>query len=93
MGEFAQQLLTEHPKEAARAFVPLVRLFDELLDDATAAGAVRADISRDRFAGMALQAIMFNAFAATISGTSLRSGPDDAEALWALLIRGIGTAP
>src|SRR4051794_17131269 len=27
MAEFAQQLLTEHPKEASRAFVPLVSFF------------------------------------------------------------------
>src|SRR5829696_7968943 len=30
MAEFAQQLLTDHPKEAARAFVPLVTFFAEL---------------------------------------------------------------
>jgi hypothetical protein len=34
LGEFAQQLLTEHPNEAARAFVPLVTLFEEVLTDA-----------------------------------------------------------
>src|SRR5436190_22263194 len=42
MAEFAQQLLTEHPKEASRAFVPLVTLFEELLDDAARAGLIRA---------------------------------------------------
>ena len=42
MAEFAQQLLNEHPKEAARVFSPLVALFEQVLDDATAAGAVRA---------------------------------------------------
>ena len=31
MAEFAQQLLTEHPKEAARVFVPLLSLFEEVL--------------------------------------------------------------
>ena len=38
MAEFAQQLLTEHPKEAARVFSPLVSLFEELLEEAAAAG-------------------------------------------------------
>ena len=38
MAEFAQQLLTTHPKEAARAFAPLVALFEELLQEAAAAG-------------------------------------------------------
>jgi hypothetical protein len=91
MGEFAQQLLAEHPKEASRAFVPLVALFDELIDAATDAGCIRAGISRDHFAGVALQAIMFNTFAATISHTSLRADEADAEALWELLLLGIGT--
>jgi len=89
MGEFAQQLLTEHPKEAARAFVPLVTLFDELLDDAAQAGLIRSDISKSRIAGVALQAIMFNTFAATISGTPIRSDEADAEELWDFILRGI----
>ena len=38
MGRFAQQLLTEHPKEAAAAFGPLMDLTRELLDAAAAAG-------------------------------------------------------
>jgi len=94
VAEFAQQLLTAHPKEASRAFVPLVSLFEELLDDAAAAGAIRPDLRHTRIAGVVLQAIMFNAFATTISGTSPRSdGDDGAERLWELLIHGIGTAP
>lgn len=92
MAEFAQQLLTSHPKEASKAFVPLVSLFEELLDEAAAVGAVRADVRRRRVVGVVLQAIMFNAFAATISGSSMRSDADDvAEDMWNLLVRGIGT--
>src|SRR5215471_19951814 len=41
MAEFGQQLLTAHPKEASRAFVPVVSLFVELLDDAAEAGVIR----------------------------------------------------
>ena len=93
MGEFAQQLFTEHPREAARAFVPLVQLFDDLLDDAVAAGVIRAEISRDRLAGVVLQAIMFNTFTAIISGIPWGSGSADADGLWDLLIHGIGTTP
>jgi AcrR family transcriptional regulator len=92
LGGFAQQLLTEHPKEAAKAFVPLMTLFEELLDDAAAAGVVRPELRHGRIAGVVLQAIMFNAFAATISGASVR--PDDgdaAEELWELILHGIGT--
>ena len=92
MAEFGQRLLTEHPKEASRAFVPVVSLFERLLDEAAAAGAIRPQLSHRSIAGVALQAIMFNAFAATISGMPLRpDGRDDAEELWTILIHGIGT--
>jgi AcrR family transcriptional regulator len=95
MGEFAWQLLTEHPKEAAEAFVPLVTLFAGVLDEAAGSGAVRSDLSNSRLAGVVLQAIMFNAFAATISSTPIRSedAAADAEELWTLLLHGIAAAP
>lgn len=94
MAEFAQQLLTEHPEEASRAFVPLLSLFEELLDEAAASGDVRPGLSHNQVAGVALQAIMFNAFASTISGASVRAdAATGAEGLWELLLRGIGTTP
>jgi len=91
MADFAQQLLTSHPKEAARAFTPLVSLLEALLDDAAAAHVVRPGLRHARIAGVVLQAVMFNAFATTISGSSSRSDGDDAEGLWELLLLGIGT--
>lgn len=92
MVEFAQQLLTTHPKEASRTFVPLVAFVEELLEDAERAGAVRRDVDHRRIAGVVLQATMFNAFATTISGSRLPAdGDHDAEVLWDLLVRGIGT--
>ena len=91
LAEFAQQLLTQHPKEAARAFVPLVSLLEEVLDDAAAAGVIRSDVSHHRIAGVVLQAVMFNAFATTISGSAAKADPGDpAEELWTLLIHGLG---
>lgn len=90
MAEFAQQLMTEHPKEAARAFAPITSLCVELLDDAAAAGAVRQDLDRRRVAGTVLQATMFSSFAVTIGG--LHAGEDtavEAEALWDLLWGGL----
>ena len=41
--EFAQQLLTAHPTDAARAYIPLVTLFDEVIGEAIDArrGAIR----------------------------------------------------
>lgn len=90
MADFAQQLLTEHPTEASRAFVPLVSLLERLLDEAAAAGALRPKLDHRRVAGVLLQATMFHAFAATISGTSVRrSTRDAAEELWGLLFSGV----
>jgi AcrR family transcriptional regulator len=93
MAEFGQQLLTAHPKEASRAFQPMVGLLERLLDDAAATGAIRSGLDHRSLTGVLLQAIMFNAFAATISGTHI--GPDghaEAEALWDLLFHGLAPA-
>src|SRR3954452_4273812 len=93
MAEFAQQLLTSHPDEAARAFVPLVDLLTELLDGAEATGAIRSGLQHSRIAGVVLQAIMFNAFATTISGAAGRqSGQAAAEELWDVIFGGIGSS-
>jgi AcrR family transcriptional regulator len=88
IAEFAQQLMTEHPKEASKAFGPLVDLFVQLLDEAAEAGVVRAGFDHRRVAGVVLQSIMFTAFAATISGLPVRDGD---EALLDLLLHGIAT--
>src|SRR5207247_1672601 len=41
LAERGQQLLTEHPREAAHAFQPLVTMLEQLLDDGAAAGVAR----------------------------------------------------
>ncbi len=91
LAEFAQQLMTAHPDEATRAFAPLVSLFDEVLDDAIAAGAIRDDMTRRRIAGVVLEVIMFNAFSATIGGSGREHDGNPAEELWELLLNGIGS--
>ena len=88
LAEFAQHLLTVQPADASRAFAPLVALFDEVIADAAAAGRVRRDRA---VTALLLQAIMFNSFAKTISGTGGRAADDDlAEELWDLILNGIG---
>jgi AcrR family transcriptional regulator len=87
--EFAQQLLTSHPKEAAHAFAPVVALLGRLFDDADAAGVLRPGLDRQRITGVVLQATMFNAFAAAISASPPGAGD---EVLWDLLLRGISAA-
>ena len=92
MAEFAQQLLTTHPKEAARVFTPVVSLFEELLHEAAAAGAIRTGLREGPIVGFVLEAIMFHSFSSTIGGPSVR--PRDgssAEYLWDLIVNGIGT--
>jgi AcrR family transcriptional regulator len=90
--DFAQQLLTRHPTEAAQAFVPLVSLFGEVLDEAVAAGVIRPELRRGTIVGMVLEAIMFNTFSATIGGTSIRAETvDPAEELWDLVFHGVGS--
>ena len=92
MVDFAQQLLTSHPTEAALAFDPLVSLFGEVLDEAEAAGCIRPGLRRSPIAGMVLEAIMFNAFSTTIGGTSARTvDPDPAEELWEFILHGVGS--
>jgi AcrR family transcriptional regulator len=90
LAQFAQQLLTDHPQEASRAFIPLLSLLEELLDEAADAGVVREGLRHDRVAGVMLQAIMFNAFTATISASSGRQARgDSAEELWDFLLHGL----
>ena len=92
MVDFAQQLLTGHPAEAATAFAPLVELFGDLLDEAAADGAIRPGLRQSPIAGVVLEAIMFNAFSATIGGTFAQADVvDQAEELWDLVVHGIGT--
>jgi AcrR family transcriptional regulator len=91
MADFAQQLLTRHPAEAARAFAPLVSVYRELLDEAAAAGEIRAGLDHRRITGVVLQAVMFNAFADTISASTIGEPESSAEQLWELLLHGLGT--
>ena len=94
MVEFAQRLLTSHPEEAARAFAPLVERLEMLLDEAAELGVIRAGLDHRRIAGVVLQATMFNAFAAAISGgpsATLEVGLHPEAVLWDVLLRGIGT--
>ena len=92
MVDFAQQLLTSHPTEAALAFDPLVSLFGDVLEDAEVAGCIRPGLRKSPIAGMVLEAIMFNTFSATIGGTSVRRvDPDPAEELWEFILHGVGS--
>src|SRR3954452_424451 len=89
LAEFAQQLLTDHPKEASRAFTPLVELFEGILADAANAGVIHTRLRSRRVAGYVLQSVMFNAFVTTISGSWRAESDDVAEEMWELLYHGL----
>lgn len=89
MAEFAQQLLTDHPKEASRAYVPLMSLLEELMDEAAAAGKLREGLRHRQIAGIVIQAISFTAFSLTISGTPVRDDRDAAAEAWDMVFLGI----
>jgi AcrR family transcriptional regulator len=89
LGQFAHQLLFDHPREASEAFEPLVSILRRLLVEAAAARAIRSDVDDEEVAGVILQAIMFNAFATTITGSASDETPGRGERLADLLLRGL----
>lgn len=93
MMEFAQQMLTSHPTSAARVFAPMVAVFEEVLEQATAAGAVRVGLPMRHVASTVLEAVMFNTFSTTIAGERPSAGVDQSELLWSLFFHGIAAAP
>src|SRR5215207_722185 len=83
--DFTVQQVVERSGQSLRSFYQyfaakhelLLALFEELLDEAEKAGAIRRRLPHRRIAGVLIQAISFNAFAATISGSSVRDRGGD----------------
>lgn len=57
--DFAPRLLVSHPSEVKVAHAPLLTLLTELMEDASAAGALRDEINPRRMAAMTMQTVMF----------------------------------
>jgi AcrR family transcriptional regulator len=89
MAEFGQQLMTAHPKEASKAFAPVVVLFTELLNEGAQAGAVRQYEHPVMTASVILQGVLFNSFSVVISGSTWPLTTDPAEEFWLLLSQGL----
>lgn len=90
LAEFAQQLLSDHPQEASRAFLPMLALIEEVLQEAAAAGAIRGELRPRRVAGFLMHAVIFNAFvASTMGGANRREVQTAGEEVWDLLFRGL----
>ena len=91
MVDFAQQLLTSHPTEAALAFAPLVSLFGEVLDEAAAAAGHPARAApqhhrRHGPRGHHVQRLLRHHRPARPG----RTAADPAEELWDLILHGVG---
>jgi AcrR family transcriptional regulator len=91
LAEFSHELLTAHQEEASRAFVPLISLLSEVLEEAVDARVVRPGTERQEFVGVVLSTIMFNAaYAGTVAGsTGAKDGAQAAEELWDFISSGI----
>jgi AcrR family transcriptional regulator len=79
--DFAPQLLVSHPDEVKIAHAPLLALFTELMEAASAAGELRPGITPRRMAAMTMQTVMF--IAQSSGGTDdATAHPITAEEVW-----------
>ena len=89
---FAQQLLTEHPQEASQAFIPLTEMLDGLLDEAAAAGAIRAGLRHTASpASSCRPPCSTRSPRRSAAYRCSRAIADPADELWELLINGIAS--
>lgn len=84
--DFAPRLLVSHPAEVKIAHAPLVVLLTELMEEASAAGALRPEVNPRRIAAMTMQTVMFVAQSSgTDDGTNK---PISADEVWDFCARG-----
>ena len=91
--DFAPRLLVSHPSEVKIAHAPLLALLTELMEEACAAGQLRAGINPKRMAAMTMQTVMFNA--AQSSGEEsddAASRPISADELWDFCAHGFAAS-
>ena len=86
--DFAPQLLISHPTEVKVAHAPLVVLFTELMEEASALGELRADANPRRMAVMTMQTIMFIAQSSGVSDEDNAPRPITGDEVWAFCSHG-----
>lgn len=79
--DFAPTLLVSHPNEVRVAHAPLLALLTELMEEASAAGQLRAGVNPKRMAAMTMQTVMFNAHSSPDSDDP-EAHPLSAEEVW-----------
>ncbi|MEU2000835.1 TetR/AcrR family transcriptional regulator [Rhodococcus sp. NPDC019627] len=85
--DFAPQLLISHPAEVKVAHSALLSLFTELMEQAEAAGELRAEINPRRMAAMTMQTVMFIAQSSG-GNDDATVRPISADEVWAFCSRG-----
>ncbi|RAY17050.1 TetR/AcrR family transcriptional regulator [Actinomadura craniellae] len=85
--DFALQLLVKHPTEVATAFLPLLTVITELIEQATEAGVVAAGKPR-RQASLVMQTVMFIAQANGVPANS-HATPVTTDEIWQFCLGGI----
>ncbi len=80
--DFAPRLLVSHPSEVKIAHAPLLALLTELMEEASAAGQLRAEINPKRMAAMTMQTVMFNAAQSAGEMDDAAAHPISADELW-----------
>ena len=78
--DFAPRLLVSHPSEVKIAHAPLVALLTELMEEASAAGVLRAGLNPRRIAAMTMQTVMFVAQSSGSDDIAIK--PISAEEVW-----------
>ena len=78
--DFAPRLLVSHPSEVKIAHAPLVALLTELMEEASAAGVLRAGLNPRRIAVMTMQTVMFVAQSSGSDDIAIK--PISAEEVW-----------
>ena len=85
--DFAPQLLLSHPAEVRVAHAALLGLLTELMEEAAAAGELRAGIKPRRAAALTMETVMFVAHATNVAGEE-SAHPLTAEEVWAFCSKG-----
>jgi AcrR family transcriptional regulator len=78
--DFAPRLLVSHPSEVKIAHAPLVALLTELMEEASAAGVLRAGLNPRRIAAMTMQTVMFVAQSSGSDDIAIK--PISADEVW-----------
>ena len=90
--DFAPRLLVSHPSEVKIAHAPLLALLTELMEEASAAGQLRAEINPKRMAAMTMQTVMFNAAQSAGEMDEAGAHPISADELWDFCAHGFAAS-